>query len=99
MSDAEPNLSQLPWQLDKRVPLALILAILAQTAGGVWFAAKQDARVEVLENKTRYLVEADRTTMKSIGDIREVLAATKPTLEGMAKTLERIERQLDGGRK
>lgn len=99
MSDAEPNLSQLPWQLDKRVPLALILAILAQTAGGVWFAAKQDARVEVLENKTRYLVDTERTTQRSIGEIREVLAATKPTLDGMAKTLERIERQLDGGRK
>lgn len=99
MGDCDDKMAQTPWQLDKRVPLALIIAILAQTAGGVWFAAKQDARVEALETKANFLAEQDRSTTRSIGDIRETLAATKPTLENMAKTLERIERQLDGERK
>lgn len=28
-----------PWHLDRRIPIALILAIIGQTAGAVWWAS------------------------------------------------------------
>lgn len=37
------------WHLDKRVPIAIILAIFVQTAGVVWWAARLEARVVTLE--------------------------------------------------
>jgi hypothetical protein len=37
------------WYLDKRVPLALILTIVIQTAGLVWWASNLTERVNSLE--------------------------------------------------
>lgn len=37
------------WHLDKRVPITLILAILLQSAGFVWFIGKMDGRIIALE--------------------------------------------------
>lgn len=37
------------WHLDKRVPIALIFALVFQTIGAVWWASKLDSRVGVLE--------------------------------------------------
>jgi hypothetical protein len=37
------------WHLDKRVPIAIVLAIFFQTAGIVWFAATLENRVAQLE--------------------------------------------------
>jgi hypothetical protein len=39
------------WHLDKRVPLALIFAILVQTGAALWWAAGVNARVEQLERQ------------------------------------------------
>lgn len=37
------------WHLDKRVPLALIVAIIIQSLGAVWWAGQMDERVAHLE--------------------------------------------------
>lgn len=34
------------WHLDRRVPIALILALLAQSGTAVWWASKMESRVE-----------------------------------------------------
>lgn len=34
------------WHLDKRVPLALIVALIVQTSGAVWWAAGITASIE-----------------------------------------------------
>lgn len=39
------------WHLDKKVPIALILAVLTQSAGFVWAAAKFDARLDSVERQ------------------------------------------------
>lgn len=72
------------WHLDKRVPLALIVTIFAQTLGVVIWATKLGARVEVNE-KTLSLVEGrgDRVTR---------LEANQ---DNISRTLQRIEAKLD----
>ena len=37
------------WHLDKKVPIAMIFAIVGQLAGFAWIASKLDSRVESLE--------------------------------------------------
>lgn len=39
------------WHLDKRIPIAIILAILAQTGAGFWWAATTSERVSTLEKR------------------------------------------------
>lgn len=34
------------WHVGKEVPIALILAVVLQTAGGVWWLSKMDSRLE-----------------------------------------------------
>lgn len=98
MSPASATVSQPPWQLDKKVPIALILAILVQTAGGVWYAAKQDARVEVLETQTKNLMQTVAKTTDAIVGVREAMAGSKATLDSIQQKLDRIERGIDSKR-
>ena len=37
------------WHLDKKVPLALIVTLLVQSGTFIWWAAKADNRLDVLE--------------------------------------------------
>jgi hypothetical protein len=39
------------WTVDRRVPLALILAMIGQTGGLVWWASGINQRVSALEEK------------------------------------------------
>ena len=39
------------WHLDRKVPIALILAILLQTIGIGWWGASTNARLNALEEK------------------------------------------------
>lgn len=39
------------WHLDKKVPIALIVSILLQTGGMVWWAASATERLNALERK------------------------------------------------
>lgn len=45
----EDRVYEQSWHLDRKVPIALILAIIGQTAGIIWFAAGIYHRIETLE--------------------------------------------------
>ena len=69
------------WHLDKRVPLALIVTIVVQTAGLVWWASSLSERVNSLE-RTREATapQGDRLTRVEV------------KLEVVQQGIERIER-------
>lgn len=50
------------WHLDRRVPLALILAIIGQSAAAIWFASSINSRVDELER----LAEQGRVDSRTI---------------------------------
>ena len=52
------------WHLDKRVPISIILAMLGQFAGGLWFIARLDARIIALE--TAQVAQAERDQRQDI---------------------------------
>ena len=77
------------WRLDKRVPLAPIVAIVVQTVAVVWFAAGLYNRVATLEEKAvSYAPQSERiirleTKMENIqegiGEIKVMIRARQPT--------------------
>ncbi len=72
-----------PWHLDKRVPVALILAIVAQTFGWGWWAASISERVTALE-----LWRSDSK------DAAARLAVLESQIADIKDILRRIETQL-----
>lgn len=69
------------WHLDKKVPIAVILTILLQTGAFVWWGARIDQRVEILERSdSARLPQADRLTRVEV------------KLEGLQEGITEIKR-------
>ena len=84
-----------PWHLDKRVPLALIFAILLQTVGIVWWAASIDARQTAQNDRIgRNTLRITRAWDKMNAD-GERVTNTAERVAKMEGTLEHIARQID----
>lgn len=79
-----------PWHLDKRVPVALILAILLQTGSALWWAATVNARVERLEKDAAQTIGTDSRLVRletQMQSINETLRETKDILRRMESNL------------
>lgn len=51
------------WHLDRKVPVAIIVALMMQTGGFVWWAATASERLNALERKVDMAApQADRLT-------------------------------------
>ena len=76
------------WHLDKRIPVALIITIVVQTAGIVWWAATLNARVDVLEAQITPVLDRMRgfEGRQVRNDVR---------LESVERQLREIGRKLD----
>lgn len=72
------------WHLDKRVPIAFIVAIVFQTGCFIWFLAAVDGRVTQLEHW-----QAGNEPTK------ERLAILETKMTNIDETVGRIERKLD----
>ncbi|MGE0830808.1 MAG: hypothetical protein AB7O04_15850 [Hyphomonadaceae bacterium] len=68
------------WHLDKRVPIALILALLLEFAGIVWWGAQLSARVDVLERSALVISED-----------HERLVRVETTVQSIDQRLARME--------
>ena len=54
---------QLSWQIDRKIPVALIVSIFMQTAAGVWWVATTNQRLTSVEEKTALVASrGDRLT-------------------------------------
>jgi len=73
------------WHLDRRVPVTIILALVLQTMGGVWWGARLDARVE---SNTARLAAAEALLTNQI-------AERSAMVERLARIEERANAQVD----
>ncbi len=79
------------WHLDKRVPITLILAIIAQTISFVWFFSKMDSRIQALE--TAALSQKDRDDRQD-RTAAEILSSLRMDIKEVDRKLDRlIERE------
>jgi hypothetical protein len=80
-----------PWHLDKRVPIALILALVMQTAGMVWWAAGLTHRVDQHAREIAALALEGRSYSAEAGRIREVLARLDERMAAQTDLMRRLE--------
>ncbi len=75
------------WHLDRRVPLALIFAILVQTAGAFWWASSISSRVANLETQ---VANQAATNIPSV----ERMTRVETKLDAMREDVNDIKRAL-----
>jgi len=83
------------WQLDKRVPIALIFAIAVQTSGGIWWAATVTQRVDGIERRTNALEGVQVKMLETDIRVNESLAGIRTGQEDVRRSLTRIEHGID----
>jgi hypothetical protein len=73
------------WHLDKKVPIGIIVAILVQSAMGVWYVSKLDSRI--------YALEVGKTDQHERDERQDKTTVESMTL--LQRQLERIDEKLD----
>ena len=87
------------WHLDKKVPIALLAAIVLQSLGIGWWASDLSGRVTRLEHDSSNFkteVKSDsRIAATATMDQRDRLIRVEATVTQQAESLRRIESKLD----
>ena len=73
------------WHLDRKVPIAIIVAIVGQTVAATWWAASLAAKVDMIESRvTKTEVRAERAEIDARALSERLIRideASKATLE------------------
>ncbi len=77
MTDKDPGADQ--WHLDKRIPIALVVAIIVQTASIMFWVGSIDTRVAMLEG-----AQAANT------DVRERVIRIEEQLKHIREGIDRL---------
>lgn len=85
------------WHLDKKVPIALIAALMVQTGGLVWWARGLDARVAALEkgDENRMGQVSQLTNIAvDIAALKEKAQTTKDDISDIKRSVEMLTQQV-----
>lgn len=87
------------WHLDKRVPISLILALLIQTGGMIWWAASLSGRVDInardiqaAQAEVQILRAAAQTQAVQLGRIEEQISGLRGDISRLTTAIERAQR-------
>jgi hypothetical protein len=86
-----------PWHLDRRVPIALIFTLLAQTAGMLWWAANLNRTVEEHGRRIASVEQADIGAAIEARRVSENLARLDERLAAQTNILRRIDEWMQRG--
>lgn len=75
------------WHLDKKVPITLIIVLLAYGVSGLWIVADMKKDIEIL--KTQYIMQRDRDERQD-RDMTEGLSRLRESLRAMDGKLDRL---------
>jgi len=82
-----------PWHLDRKVPIALIVAIALQTFGVVWWAATVTETVNQLAEKLEFNTSGDRRQWDAVNSNSEKIQELFRSMAKQEGILEHIVRQ------
>lgn len=82
------------WHLDKRVPVAMIVAIVAQFAGFIWWAATTDARLGDHSRRIDRMEIGNVESGRALNSLSEKFARVDERMAAQLEILRRIETQL-----
>jgi hypothetical protein len=69
---------QSKWQLDRHIPIAFIITVLLQTGAIVWFIAKMDSRIQMIEDVT---IPQTQVNARKLDDIKESVIRLQTHME------------------
>ena len=76
------------WHLDKRIPIALIVAIAMQTGAGIWWLSSINSRVNSLELQAG-------PTLAGAASRESRIVRLETQFENLITTMRRIDEKLD----
>jgi septal ring factor EnvC (AmiA/AmiB activator) len=83
------------WKIDKHIPVAVILAIILQTFGAIWWASSVTTRIEALERSRHSQEIRTEAHEKRVQIIEKDLPVIREKIENIKGTTDRIEKKLD----
>lgn len=92
----DPHRNQKPdrWHVGKEIPLAMMFAIATQTAGGIWFAATQTAKLDSVGSMVAELKQSQYT----VNDARRDMLIGEARDKDMARRIDILEVEHRAGR-
>lgn len=72
------------WHIEKKIPLALIIAVLTQTFGIAWWGSAMSTRVEQLERRAESTASQSERIVRleeKVGGIQQGIAEIKAILQ------------------
>ena len=81
------------WHLDKRVPVAIIFAIIIQSAGGVWWASAMNERMHQVERRLEGFAARGAITERQVNEQGEEIAFLTAEIKQLSRQLERLYAQ------
>ncbi len=85
--------------IDRRVPLAIIVALLLQGATAVWWAATKDSDDRFHQQRIDRLEQMAATAKEGQAEVTERLARIEERMNAEASALDHIQRQLGASRR
>ena len=85
------------WTLDRRVPVAIIFAILLQSAGAIWWAASIQGRVANNEGNIARLTDNSEVMRAAVHEQAVQLGRIEEQINGARADIGRVVRALDAG--
>lgn len=79
------------WRINKEIPVSTLVVLLTQTVSFIFFLAKQDTRLTLLEERR----QDDKAAAVAIVQLPERMLRTELQVSTIAKSVERLETKLD----
>lgn len=83
------------WHLDRRVPVSIIVVLLAQFATGIWVASSMSAQIERntidisrVERNVEAITTASQAQAVQLGRIEEQVSGMRNDLQRILRALE-----------
>lgn len=84
------------WVLDKRIPLAVLIAIIVQSGAAVWWASSMAGRVTMLEtNLTRIDLQGSPITRERLVALEQSKVDVQVKLQQIESGVGRMNDKLD----
>ena len=78
------------WKFDRRIPIAVMIALLMQAAGALIWATELDARVEHIERQS----SGSSSNDEKFGRIEERLDSIKENIDAMKRQIDHLTYRL-----
>ncbi len=83
------------WHLDRKVPVGIMITILFQAAGGLWFLSKLDSRLDVIEKQDVENVQVNNAFFALEASMQATQASQLRIESHLEKMDDRINRILE----